>query len=393
MKKNRTELIILGLIVILGFGLRLIGIEKHLLWVDEAETVINSRQILEVGYPHGEYKGKPVFENASYIPSSSEKYEYESTNYFGSKYERNKGWLTYYYLAGFLRIFGFSNAVARLPFILLSLITVILIYYLGKKAFNANIGLLAAFIHAVNFWAIFYEKQARYYTLFILLSLLVVYFYYRLMAERKFVNYFWITIFLILLFHTHLVAAIAALAFVSYGELIAVRYNLLQLYQRWKYWVLIYITATFSWWLLVNGFLGIVLLPLNGANLGLWWSAMFFCYSLAYFAGRIFVKLITKRRLIINPAIKLLINYLIIYLAVAYFLIPQESFIARVFLPILPLLAMIVACLINQSAELFLGGQYLKAVVSVGFCFIIFIAGQSFFNDRFYRINVKEVDW
>ena len=155
MKKNKTEIIILGLIVIVGFGLRLIGIDKYLLWHDEAETVINAQQILDVGYPNGEYKGQPIFENGSYIPSASEKYEYESTNYFGSKYERNKGWLTYYFLAGFLKIFGFSNYSVRLPFVLLSLLTVILIFFLGQAAFSVQVGLLAASIHAFNFWVIF----------------------------------------------------------------------------------------------------------------------------------------------------------------------------------------------------------------------------------------------
>jgi len=392
MKKNKTEIIILGLIVIVGFGLRLIGIDKHLLWHDEAETVINAQQILDVGYPNGEYKGQPIFENGSYIPSASEKYEYESTNYFGSKYERNKGWLTYYFLAGFLKIFGFSNYSVRLPFVLLSLLTVILIFFLGQAAFSVQVGLLAASIHAFNFWAIFYEQQTRYYALFILLSLLVFYFYHRLQNQRKLLNYFYLTVFLVLLFHTHIVAAACALVFVIYNELVAFRFNIVKFYASWKYWLLFYLLCTLSWWLLVNGFLG-VFLPKNGGDFYLWWLFILASFCLAYYVFRLFVKQFYKKKFIQNQTIGLLVNYLVIYVIVAPWLIPGESLVARMFLPLFPILALMIAYLIYQFATLFLEKLYLKATVRIFLCFMIFILLQIFFYNSHYQNHMTEVDW
>ena len=89
MKNNKKYLLLLGLIIVLGFCLRYINIGKHILWVDEAETVINTIQVIEDGYPHGYFKGQPIHENISYIKIEDPVYRYASTNYYGSKYENS----------------------------------------------------------------------------------------------------------------------------------------------------------------------------------------------------------------------------------------------------------------------------------------------------------------
>ncbi|MFA5135019.1 MAG: glycosyltransferase family 39 protein, partial [Patescibacteria group bacterium] len=157
------------------------------------------------------FEGKPIYENASYIPSDDPKYAYESTNYYGSTYERNKGWLTYYYQAAFLKVFGFSTFNARLPFVLLFCITAVFVYLLGKRLFTTSVGLIAAGLHAVNYFSIFYEYQARYYAVVAAVSMLCLYFFYRALKESGWGQYLCAALSLALLFYTHVTAFIAML--------------------------------------------------------------------------------------------------------------------------------------------------------------------------------------
>jgi len=123
MTNKHKNLLLLILIIAFGIFLRTININRYLTWQDEAETIINSIQVIEDGYPHGYFKGKPMFESISFIKINDPIYRYASANYYGSKYENNKGWLTYYYLAPFIKTFGVSETSTRLPFLLFYVLT------------------------------------------------------------------------------------------------------------------------------------------------------------------------------------------------------------------------------------------------------------------------------
>ena len=51
---------------------------------NEAETTINTMQVLERGYPSDTYKGKPLYENDSFITEENPKYALASNNYYNS---------------------------------------------------------------------------------------------------------------------------------------------------------------------------------------------------------------------------------------------------------------------------------------------------------------------
>lgn len=199
---------ILVLLMIAGVTLRFVASGYRLLWQDEAETTINALQVVDHGYPSDTFKGKPLFENASYLPSDDPMYEFASTNYYGTHLERNKGWLTFYYQAIFLKAFGFSTFVARLPFVLLFCGSLLLLYRIARTfAGSPIIALAASALYTFNYYSIMYERQARYFSLLTLISLLCLYTTYRAITRGRTRDYFLSGLGLALLFHVHITAA------------------------------------------------------------------------------------------------------------------------------------------------------------------------------------------
>jgi hypothetical protein len=90
-----------------------------------------------------------------------------------------KGW--YYF-------FGDSELSMRMLPTLLSLISILVIYQLGKDLFGRKAGLWSAFLLAVNYFSIFHSIQARQYSLIILVSIISSIFLVRFAKYGKMPN-------------------------------------------------------------------------------------------------------------------------------------------------------------------------------------------------------------
>lgn len=339
---KKITLLFLLLIILLGFLLRIIGINKHLLWQDEAETVINSLQVIEDGYPHGYFKGRPMYETESFIASNNPMYAYESTNYYGSKYEKNKGWLTYYYQAIFLKIFGFSEVSARLPFIGIFIITAYFIFKLASEVYNKKVGLLATFLHAINYFAIFYEKQSRYYALEICLVVLCLYFYYLALKNNKFLYYLLTAIFLIALFHVHIISSLVLVIFMIFYKFLQLK-NIKKVFDKNLLFLLfVFLLFSIPWLFLVNFWINFKIYS-NEISKKLYWIGAVFVFILAYiFITRIFLNLIFKIQVRIKSTDYLLIC-LITFLFLKPLITPEDSFATRLFVALLAIFAILIA--------------------------------------------------
>src|SRR5512141_1083507 len=72
----------------------------------------------------------------------------------------------YYYLLHFWRdVFGSSEIALRSLSALLGVLLVGLTFLIGHKVFSAGVGLLAAFVAAINPFQIYYSQEARMYML------------------------------------------------------------------------------------------------------------------------------------------------------------------------------------------------------------------------------------
>lgn len=87
-----------------------------------------------------------------------------------------------YYLT---HLFGYSQMVVKLPFLLAGLVSVWLVYLIAKKWFNSTTGLLsAAFVASIQF-TVMYSQIARPYASGLFFVLLFVYFWTQIVIENK----------------------------------------------------------------------------------------------------------------------------------------------------------------------------------------------------------------
>ncbi len=89
------------------------------------------------------------------------------------------------FLYYWVSIVGFSEVWVKLPFSLMGVASVGLIYCIGKRWFNATTGLFAASLLAMSQYTIFYSQLARPYEPGLFFGLLAVYFWTRIVFDEK----------------------------------------------------------------------------------------------------------------------------------------------------------------------------------------------------------------
>jgi len=135
-------IILLGALLLAAFALRLLYLSRISLYVDEFITIWAAKLILQHGLP--------------LTPA-------------GVLYLR--GFLFSYLDALFIALFGFSEGIARLPSLLLGVVTVASIYLAGRRLFSPSVGLIAVALLALAPDAIIWGGRARMYSLLQLLVL------------------------------------------------------------------------------------------------------------------------------------------------------------------------------------------------------------------------------
>ncbi len=85
--------------------------------------------------------------------------------------------LYYWLLKSWASFVGYSGVSLRLFSLFIGLLSIVSVYYVGKKIFNKKVGLLSAFIMAISPFAIQYSQEARMYSLFAFITIWLVYFF------------------------------------------------------------------------------------------------------------------------------------------------------------------------------------------------------------------------
>jgi 4-amino-4-deoxy-L-arabinose transferase-like glycosyltransferase len=141
------EILLLGGVTLIGFYLGLIYLLTVSPHVDEYSTIWAAQQVIQRGLP--------------LLPSG----------FFYSQ-----GLLFTYLDALFIGLFGFSEPVARVPSLLVGIVSIPLLYLVGKRFFSKQVGLLAAVLLALAPETIVWMGRARMYSLQTLLVLLALYY-------------------------------------------------------------------------------------------------------------------------------------------------------------------------------------------------------------------------
>lgn len=95
------------------------------------------------------------------------------------------GPLYFLMLRGWIGVAGQSEFAVRFPSLVFGVISVVLIFALGKRLFNRSIGLIAATLFAFSAYQVWYSQEAKMYTLITALALASVYFLRRGIEEGR----------------------------------------------------------------------------------------------------------------------------------------------------------------------------------------------------------------
>jgi 4-amino-4-deoxy-L-arabinose transferase-like glycosyltransferase len=143
-------------------ALVILGANMHPLWGDESETALFGRNILKYGLPKG-WDGTNIMGINNAVVLDKNLLNHTSP------------WGQYYLVALSFGLFGESSFTARLPFILLSIVSLFLAYHLAfELTRNKRVSFLAVLILSLSVPFILFAYQARYYSLNLFAGLLFV---------------------------------------------------------------------------------------------------------------------------------------------------------------------------------------------------------------------------
>lgn len=169
---ERKKNIVLGAIILLGLLLRVYQLDFQSLWLDELHSVI------------GASPERTTAEVIQYAKSDQPPF--------------------YFILLHFwMNVFGDTGYFARLLSVVFGVFAILMIYILGRRFRGTTVGLALALMLAVNFHGIYFSQEARFYSLFLLLSLLTYYFFLEVLTKGKAHRYFFFGLVSVLNAYTH----------------------------------------------------------------------------------------------------------------------------------------------------------------------------------------------
>ena len=89
------------------------------------------------------------------------------------------------FLWGWVKLFGWSEFWVKLPFALMGIGSIYLIYLIGRQWFNRKVGLFSAAFFAVSQFTVFYSQLARPYSAGLFFVLLMAVFWYKVVFGTK----------------------------------------------------------------------------------------------------------------------------------------------------------------------------------------------------------------
>jgi uncharacterized membrane protein len=151
---NKNYRNILILVLLLGAFLRIYGLGEESFWLDESDTVEYTRFSV------------PEIIEGTYVDSTL------LPEYFG----KGAGSAPLYYIMTnyWTEIFGLNEFNLRLISALFGILSIYLIFLVGKELFNEKVGIIGAFILAINHQNIFFSQEARMYSMLVALVLLTM---------------------------------------------------------------------------------------------------------------------------------------------------------------------------------------------------------------------------
>ncbi len=145
----------------------------HELWGDEAETALFARNILKYGMPKG-WDGTNIMGINNGVVLDNNLINHTSP------------WSQYYLVAASFALFGQSSFSARLPFIILYILSIPLLYYVALHVTGKRgVATLATVVATFSVQGILFGYQARYYELTNVAGLLFLISAFKLLTTKR----------------------------------------------------------------------------------------------------------------------------------------------------------------------------------------------------------------
>jgi hypothetical protein len=182
--------------IFLAFIFRIHSLTFQSLWRDEVDAICFAQAPLLPALPETQL---------AYTPSCAPGIQ----SVFGAFL--SGGWngpLYFLMLRGWLGLSGSSEFALRFLSLAFGVISIALIFVLGKRLFNRAIGLIAAILLAFSAYQVWYSQEAKMYTLITMLSLAAIYFLRRGIEDGQ--RKFWIGVIVCtsLAMYAHILAAL-----------------------------------------------------------------------------------------------------------------------------------------------------------------------------------------
>lgn len=172
-------------ILLLAFCLRLFRLDEREMWYDEAFAVLYAEKEI----------GAIIYGTATPIEGAAADIHP----------------LLYYFFLHHWMSFGQAPVIVRFPSVVFGLLSVCLVFRLGRELFDARVGILAAGLTAISPFHIWYSQEARMYSLLCLSSLLSIYLFVKVWKEGKWFHWAAFTIFAALSLYVHNLAFLTLL--------------------------------------------------------------------------------------------------------------------------------------------------------------------------------------
>jgi mannosyltransferase len=159
----RKRSLLLILILLLGFSLRLVRLDAREMWYDEAFAVLYAEKA-----------------PGSIVQGTVTQVEGAAADIHPLLY--------YFFLHGWLEL-GDSPFAARFPSVVFGVLSICLVYALGRELGGVQVGLVASVLTALSPFHIWYSQEARMYSLLCLVSLLSIYFFAKAYQEGNWAHW------------------------------------------------------------------------------------------------------------------------------------------------------------------------------------------------------------
>jgi mannosyltransferase len=167
------------IIILLAMALRLFYLGKQSLWLDEAWSFAIVAAPLKIGFEN-------MLATGVYVP-------------------------LYFLLLRPLTLIGQSETILRFPSVVFAVLSIPMMYQVGRLCLGKSAGLLGAFFLALNPFHLWYSQEARMYTMVVFFALGSIYFFLRATKENAWRLWAGLVVFSALAYGTHYFALQIAL--------------------------------------------------------------------------------------------------------------------------------------------------------------------------------------